>query len=365
MNAPPFDSNVNLLVLGKTGVGKSSLLNYLFGEAVAPTGAGRPVTGQGLFRCRPFAYRNLNITVYDSWGLEPDKAEQWERLIQQELDSRDDQAIADWFHAIVYCIDAKRSRLEDFERTCVIDRIIDAGNKVNFALTRAGLASRANLDGIRQILASHYPRQECCEVESLHARLLGGKTTTPFGREVLLDQICKNLRKNMLFKAIRHFEKEFLASLRECRQASLQCYEEETSVRTIFSESVLDRLMWHISAIYSAKLSRASETFARHIEECALFYDRIANAFTGEKINFWKKTLQFTSIDGWNNDANDYFSSIMATIMFPPGFFVRKDIYRDKIEKYLDDCTAEIRRQLYRQISELCYAEELDLHCAT
>ena len=37
MNAPPFDSNVNLLVLGKTGVGKSSLLNYLFGEAVAPT----------------------------------------------------------------------------------------------------------------------------------------------------------------------------------------------------------------------------------------------------------------------------------------------------------------------------------------
>ena len=123
--------------------------------------------------------------------------------------------------------------------------------------------------------------------------------------------------------------------------------------------------MRHIAAIYSAKLSRASETFARHIEECALFYDRIANAFTGEKITFWKKTLQFTSIDGWNNDANDYFSSIMATIMFPPGFFVRKDIYRDKIEKYLDECTAEIRRQLYRQISELCYAEELDLHCTS
>ena len=93
MNAPPFDSNVNLLVLGKTGVGKSSLLNYLFGEAVAPTGAGRPVTGQGLFRCRPFAYRNLSITVYDSWGLEPDKTEQWERLVQEELDSRSGRSI--------------------------------------------------------------------------------------------------------------------------------------------------------------------------------------------------------------------------------------------------------------------------------
>ena len=365
MSAPPFDSSVNLLVLGKTGVGKSSLLNYLFGDAVAPTGAGRPVTGQGLFRCRPFAYRNLSITVYDSWGLEPDKAEQWERLIQQELDSRDGQSIAGWFHAIVYCIDAKRSRLEDFECTCVIDRIINAGSKVNFALTRAGLASRANLEGIRTILASRYPRQECCEVESVSAQLLGGRTTTPFGREALLDQICKNLRKNMLFKAIRLFEKDTLAALQECRQASLQCFEEETGVFTIFSESVLDRLKRRISAIYGARLSRASRTFARHIEECAVFYDRIANAFTGEKAAFWKKPLQLASIEGWSNDASDYFSSIMATIMFPPGFFVRKDIYRDKIKKYLDSCTAEIRRQLYRQISEICYAEELDMHCAS
>ncbi len=363
MSAPPFDGNVNLLLLGKTGSGKSSLLNYLFGESMALAGAGRPVTGQGLFKCRPFAYRNLSITIYDSWGLEPDKTEQWERLVQEELDSRSGRSIADWFHAIVYCIDAKRSRLEDFERTSVIDRILADGNSVNFALTRAGLASRDNLDGIRQILRRHYPRQACCEVESVASSLLGGRKTVPFGREALLDQICRNLRKNLLFKAIRHFEKDFLKSLYESRQTSLQCYEKETSVFTIFSESVLDRLMQHISSIFSAKLSLASNTFAQHIEECSVLYDRISNAFTGEKISFWKKSLQFTSIDDWTNDANDYFSSIMATIMFPPGFFVRKDIYRDKIEKYLDDCTAEIRRQLYRQISEICYAEELDMHC--
>ena len=36
----------NILILGKTGVGKSSLLNYLFGDEVAAVGAGRPITGR-------------------------------------------------------------------------------------------------------------------------------------------------------------------------------------------------------------------------------------------------------------------------------------------------------------------------------
>lgn len=33
----------NILIAGKSGVGKSSLLNYIFGEEVAETGAGKPV----------------------------------------------------------------------------------------------------------------------------------------------------------------------------------------------------------------------------------------------------------------------------------------------------------------------------------
>lgn len=35
---------INVLILGKTGVGKSSLLNYIFETDKAETGAGRPVT---------------------------------------------------------------------------------------------------------------------------------------------------------------------------------------------------------------------------------------------------------------------------------------------------------------------------------
>ena len=63
----------NVLVIGRTGVGKSSLLNYLFGRELQETGTGRPVTKMGLF---PFEYEyddKLSIHIYDTWGWNPIK----------------------------------------------------------------------------------------------------------------------------------------------------------------------------------------------------------------------------------------------------------------------------------------------------
>ena len=39
-NMPP----INILVVGKTGVGKSTLINHLFRDNLAETGVGKPVT---------------------------------------------------------------------------------------------------------------------------------------------------------------------------------------------------------------------------------------------------------------------------------------------------------------------------------
>ena len=40
----------NVLLIGQSGVGKSSLLNYLFGKKIQETGVGKPVTGKGVYK---------------------------------------------------------------------------------------------------------------------------------------------------------------------------------------------------------------------------------------------------------------------------------------------------------------------------
>jgi predicted GTPase len=56
----------NILTLGITGGGKSSLINHVFADAVAATGAGKPVTQGITFYDSPAC----GIGIFDSRGYE-------------------------------------------------------------------------------------------------------------------------------------------------------------------------------------------------------------------------------------------------------------------------------------------------------
>jgi predicted GTPase/uncharacterized protein (DUF697 family) len=105
----------NVLVIGKTGVGKSTLINSVFSQRLAATGVGRPVT-QGI---RQYTKPSYPITVYDTPGLELN-AEQIKVIQLNVAKLIEDQRLLppkEHIHVIWYCINHGANRIESVEES--------------------------------------------------------------------------------------------------------------------------------------------------------------------------------------------------------------------------------------------------------
>ena len=107
---------MNVMLLGKTGVGKSTLINNLFNKRLAETGIGRPVTQE----IRQYSKENYPLTIYDTPGLElggDNAIEQLLKGVNAEIrkginSGKMEKAI----HCILYCVSATSHRFEEEEK---------------------------------------------------------------------------------------------------------------------------------------------------------------------------------------------------------------------------------------------------------
>lgn len=107
-------TTLNIIVAGKTGVGKSTLINSVFREKLAETGMGKPVTDH----MRKITKKDVPLTIYDTRGFELGKEVQAEvkrevvDTIRNGLAAKD---INKAIHCIWYCINTASNRIEPEE----------------------------------------------------------------------------------------------------------------------------------------------------------------------------------------------------------------------------------------------------------
>jgi GTP-binding protein EngB required for normal cell division len=185
----------NVLIMGKTGVGKSSFINYLYPNAKREIGAGRPVTGKGIHRNTLELDNGLTVNLYDTWGLEANKAGEWKEIIVEEVRRHNLSNVRDWFHTVIYCLSAKSARVEPFE-TEQINVLRAESNRVMVVLTHCDLNNvAAAADSMTEILCRDcgLSQEDVVRVSSVSKKLLGGACREAFGKDRALGRITSNL----------------------------------------------------------------------------------------------------------------------------------------------------------------------------
>lgn len=105
---------LNIIVAGKTGVGKSTLINAVFRDNLVETGMGKPVTDH----MRKIEKKGIPLAIYDTRGFELGKEVQTEvkneviDTISKGLATKD---INKSIHCIWYCINTASNRIEPEE----------------------------------------------------------------------------------------------------------------------------------------------------------------------------------------------------------------------------------------------------------
>ena len=108
-------NKLNVMILGKTGVGKSTLINNMFSRNLAETGIGLPVTD----KIQKFEYPDFPLAIFDTPGLELSGKNAVDTLLKDVMEQIKKGVYSgntnEMIHCIWYCVSTPSHRFEQTE----------------------------------------------------------------------------------------------------------------------------------------------------------------------------------------------------------------------------------------------------------
>lgn len=190
---------INVILIGRSGAGKSSLANYLYGQKLFETGEGAPVTKFD----KPWQMatirdnqENFNINIYDTPGLEPNNFNEWENNIEQNLKKRDKlDEPENWIHGAFYVINAASQRIENTELKIIRDFPQKYYFPISIALTNCDAARENEIESYEKFIKDNIPSIHITRICSIKRIKRGdpNNPVEPFGKSELLKDHARQV----------------------------------------------------------------------------------------------------------------------------------------------------------------------------
>lgn len=213
---------VNIVIMGQSGNGKSTIVNSIIGEYVAPTGKGAAVTTENKVYSTVYRIgrKKYELNLYDTVGIELSENVTQTTLkdIENHLREANRNSSIDDVNLVWFCINNRSSRFQDFEVDLI--RKLSYEYEIPFVIVMTQCVDN-QIGELESNIRNELPEVVTTRILAEDMKLKGGSVIPAYGLDTLIKLSINdygNLKVNVLESKLDEIQRSLNISERYIQQ---------------------------------------------------------------------------------------------------------------------------------------------------